>query len=637
MTSGRVPSPPPDPTLQVCPFSPVSSVQSRRGQGGDDNDETLRFFTCGGIDDGKSTLIARLLYETKSSREDRTDEEIGFPEFLDKLTTESKQGIAADAAYQFFTAKRQFIAADTPGHDHNTKNLVSAASSADVAVVLVDARKGVLTQTRRLSYLISLLGIRKVVLAVNKLDLIGYSGERFFEIEKDYRGFANRIGLKDVTCVPLSALKGDNVTAPSDHTACYHGPTLMAYLETTAVEDLARIGPFRMPVQWVNGPNADVRGFSGRVVGGSVRLGDRVRVLPSRAESTVTAIISKDRNLESALAGQSIMVTLADEVDISRGEVLSHVDSPPDIADQFEATIIWMSHDDMLPGRPYLLKIGARTVGVTMATPKYRLNVDTLERLAAKTLRLDDIGVCNLRLDEPIVFDTYKENREMGGFILIDRRSSDTIGAGVLHFALRRSQNVRWQPLAVDKGAHASLKGHKPCVVWFTGLSGSGKSTIANALEKQLHGLGLHTYLLDGDNLRHGLSKDLGFTQADRVENIRRVAEVARLMVDAGLIVLVSFISPFRAERRLARELVGANEFCEVFVDTPLGVAEQRDPKGLYKKARRGELKNFTGIDSPYEYPEYPEVRIETLSQKPEQAVEAILAHLRSTGMLDPW
>jgi bifunctional enzyme CysN/CysC len=598
----------------------------------------LRFLTCGGIEDGKSTLIARLLYESKSFREDRTDGAIGFHEFFDKLAAERDQGITVDASCQVFsTDTRSFIAADTPGDERNASDTVSAFSSADIAVVLVDARKGMLTPTRRVSYLSSLLGIRKVVLAVNKLDLVGYSRERFLEIENDYRGFASQIGLKEVTCIPMSALKGDNVSVASADTAWYHGPTLIGYLETVAVEDFAQIAPFRMPVQWVNGPNADVRGFSGRVVGGSIRLGDRVRVLPSGVESTVTTIIAKDRNLESALAGQSIMVTLADQVDISRGEVLSDVDSPPDVADQFEATIIWMSDEEMLPGRPYLLKIGARTVGVTMVTPKYKVNVNTLERLAAKTLRVNDIGVCNLRLDEPIVFDAYTENRDMGGFVLIDRVSTNTIGAGLLNFALRRSQNVRWQTVAVNKGAHASLKGHKPCVVWFTGLSGSGKSTIANAVEKQLHGLGLHTYLLDGDNLRHGLNKDLGFTEADRVENIRRVAEVARLMVDAGLIVLVSFISPFRAERRLARELVGANEFCEVFVDTPLDVAEQRDPKGLYKKARRGELKNFTGIDSPYESPEYPEVRIETLRQMPEQAADAILAHLRATGVLDPW
>jgi len=611
----------------------------------------LRFVTCGSVDDGKSTLIGRLLYDSQSLYEDQLadlaadskkfgtqDGDLDFALLLDGLTAEREQGITIDVAYRFFsTDKRHFIVADSPGHQQYTRNTVTGASTADVAVILVDARKGVLTQTRRHSYLVSLLGIRKVVLAVNKLDLVGYSREGFLQIEEEYRAFASQVDLREVTCIPLSALKGDNVTVPSANTRWYRGPTLMGYLETVELDDVAQTAPFRMIVQWVNHPHLDFRGFSGRVVGGSLHPGDRVRVLPSGQDSTVAALVSKDGNLESAMAGQSITVTLVDQIDISRGDMLSAVDSPPDVANQFEATIIWMSEDEMLPGRSYLLKIGARTASVTMVTPKYKVNVDTLERLAAKTLRLNDIGVCNLSLDRPIVFDTYKENRDTGSFILIDRLSNNTVGAGLLHFALRRSQNIRWQAVEVTKAAHASLKGHKPCVVWFTGLSGSGKSTIANVVEKQLHGLGLHTYLLDGDNLRHGLNKDLGFTEADRVENIRRVAEVARLMVDAGLIVLVSFISPFRAERRLARESVGADEFCEVFVDTPLDVAEERDPKGLYKKARRGELKNFTGIDSPYEHPERPEVRIETVIQTPVQAAETILAHLRTRGVLDPW
>jgi bifunctional enzyme CysN/CysC len=520
----------------------------------------LRIATCGSAGGGKSTLVDRLRAEAKLSPEDQS-----VALAADELTSTREQGIATDVTYRFLsTSRRNFIVADAPGHERCTKSMVAGASTAEVAVVLVDAGEGVLTQTRRHSYLVSLLGIRKVVVAVNKLDLVGYSKDRFLEIEHEFRAFASQIDLKDVTCIPLSALEGDNVTVASANTDWYHGPTLRGYLET-------------------------------------------------------------------------VEVTPAEDIDISRSGVPAEVDAPPEIADQFQATIIWMSDDEMLPGRPYLLKIGPATATVTMVSPKYKVNVNTLEHLAARTLRLNEIGVCNLSLDRPIVVDAYKENRRAGCFNLIDRLSNDTTGAGFLHFALRRSQNLRWQTIEVDKGAHASLKGHKPCVVWFTGLSGSGKSTIANAVEKHLHGLGLHTYLLDGDNLRHGLNRDLGFTEADRVENIRRVAEVARLMVDAGLIVLVSFISPFRAERRLARELVDPDEFCEVFVDTPLRVAEERDPKGLYKKARRGELKNFTGIDSPYESPEYPEVRIETLIQTPEQAADTIIAHLRAAGVLDPW
>ena len=610
----------------------------------------LRFITCGSVDDGKSTLIGRLLYESKMLYEDQLAAleadskkfgtqggDLDFALLLDGLNAEREQGITIDVAYRFFsTDKRNFIVADTPGHEQYTRNMVTGASTADVAVILIDARKGVLIQTRRHSYLVSLIGIRKVVLAINKLDMVGYSKEVFDRIEAEYRAFAQQIGLEDIVCIPLSALKGDNVTASSANTRWYHGPTLMGYLETVVVEDDVQDGPFRMPVQWVNRPDLDFRGFSGRVVGGSVRRGDRVRVLPSGKESTVARIVTKDGDLEQAVAGQSITLTLNDEIDISRGDLLSTADSPPGIADQFEAAVIWMGEDEMFPGRPYLLKIGSKTVGATLATPKYKINVNTLEHLAAKTLHLNEIGVCNLNLDQTIAFDPYTENRDTGGFILIDRLTNNTIGAGLLHFALRRSQNIHWQAIEVNKAAHAALNGHKPCIVWFTGLSGSGKSTIANVVEKKLHALGRHTYLLDGDNVRHGLNKDLGFTEADRVENIRRVAEVARLMVDAGLIVLVSFISPFRAERRLARDLVQKDEFCEVFVDTPLAVAEQRDTKGLYKKARRGDLKNFTGIDSPYEPPENAEVRLDTVVNPPEDAAESIIAHLRAIGVLDP-
>jgi len=610
----------------------------------------LRFITCGSVDDGKSTLIGRLLYESKLLFEDQLaalaadSKKIGtqggdldFALLLDGLTAEREQGITIDVAYRLFsTDKRKFIVADTPGHEQYTRNMVTGASTADVAVILVDARKGVVTQTRRHSYLVSLLGIRRVALAINKLDLVGYAKDVVDRIEQDYRAFARQIGLTEVVCIPVSALKGDNVTAPSANTPWYHGTTLMGYLETVAVDDEAQTGPFRMPVQWVNRPNLDFRGFSGRIVGGSIRPGDRVRVLPSGKESTVARIVTKDGDLEQAVAGQSITLTLGDEVDVSRGDMLAAADAPPGIADQFEAVVIWMDEHQMLPGRPYLLKIGAKTVGVTIATPKYKVNVDTLEHLAAKTLHLNEIGVCNLNVDQAVAFDPYAENRDTGGFILIDRLTNNTIGAGLLHFALRRSQNIHWQAIEVDKKAHAALKGQRPCVVWFTGLSGSGKSTIANLVEKKLYALGRHTCLLDGDNVRHGLNKDLGFTEADRVENIRRVAEVARLMVDAGLIVLVSFISPFRAERRFARALVAEGEFCEVFVDTPLDVAEQRDTKGLYKKARRGELKNFTGIDSPYEPAEHAEVRLDTVALAPEDNAELIVDHLRRMGVLEP-
>jgi bifunctional enzyme CysN/CysC len=610
----------------------------------------LRFITCGSVDDGKSTLIGRLLYESKMLFEDQLAAlvadskkfgtqggDLDFALLMDGLTAEREQGITIDVAYRFFsTDKRNFIVADTPGHEQYTRNMVTGASTADVAVILIDARKGMLTQTRRHTYLVSLLGIRKVVLAVNKLDMVDYAQDVFRRIEGEYREFARQIGLEDIVGIPLSALKGDNVTATSANTPWYDGPTLMGYLETVQVVDAARQGPLRMPVQWVNRPNLDFRGFSGRIVGGSVRPGERVRVLPSGKESTVASIVWKDGNLDLAVAGQSVTLTLTDEIDVSRGDMLVAASSPPAIADQFESTVIWMNEAEMLPGRPYLLKIGAKTVGATIAPPKYKVNVNTLEHLAAKTLHLNEIGVCNLNLDQPIAFDPYVENRDTGGFILIDRMTNNTIGAGLLHFALRRSQNIHWQAIEVNKGAHAALNGHKPCIVWFTGLSGSGKSTIANIVERKLHALGRHTYLLDGDNVRHGLNKDLGFTEADRVENIRRVAEVARLMVDAGLIVLVSFISPFRAERRFARSRVDDGEFCEVFVDTPLGVAEQRDTKGLYKKARSGNLKNFTGIDSPYEAPENAEVRIDTVANGPEDAAESVIEHLRAIGALEP-
>jgi bifunctional enzyme CysN/CysC len=608
----------------------------------------LRFITCGSVDDGKSTLIGRLLYESKMILEDQLAAlvadsksvgtrggEIDFALLVDGLSAEREQGITIDVAYRFFaTDKRKFIVADTPGHEEYTRNMITGASTAELAVILIDARKGVLTQTRRHSYLASLLGIRRVVVAVNKMDLVAYSREVFGRIERDYLEFARQIGFEDVRCIPIAAVHGDNIVRPSAETPWYEGPTLMQWLEEVPVgEDLAT-QPFRMPVQWVNRPDLDYRGFAGLVASGSIAVGDRIRVVPSGRSSRVTQILVGDQDVTQGVAGQSITLTLADEVDASRGDVIADANAPPPVADQFEVTIMWMHDRPMLPGRSYLLKLGTNAVTATIAPIKYKINVNTLEHVAARKLELNDIGVCGIQLSRSVPFEAYAANRDLGGFILIDRMSNATVGAGLLHFALRRAENVHWQPVDVDKAARAELKGQRPCVVWLTGLSGAGKSTIANLVEKQLHARGHHTYLLDGDNVRHGLNKDLGFTEADRVENIRRVAEVSRLMVDAGLIVLVSFISPFRAERRMARELLGEHEFVEVFVDTPLSVAEERDPKGLYRKARRGQLKNFTGIDSPYEPPERPEVHVDTTQATAQQAADAILAYLEQSGAI---
>jgi bifunctional enzyme CysN/CysC len=604
----------------------------------------LRFLTCGSVDDGKSTLIGRLLYDSKMIFEDQLAAleadsrkvgtqggDIDFALLVDGLAAEREQGITIDVAYRFFsTDKRKFIVADTPGHEQYTRNMVTGASTADAAVILIDARKGVLTQTRRHSYLVSLLGIRHVAVAVNKMDLVGWSQEVFEAIVGEYADFARQIGLDAFAAIPMSALKGDNITAPSPHSPWYSGPPLMRWLEEAPVEDDLQVKPFRLPVQWVNRPNLDFRGFSGQIASGVIRPGDRVKALPSGRESTVERIVAFRGDLDQAVAGQSVTLTLKDEIDISRGDVLAAAASPPEVADQFEATLVWFDDEPLLPGRPYLMKLGARTVSAQVHEPKYKINVNTLEHLAAKRLELNEIGVCNLSLAAPIPFDAYADNKDLGGFILIDRLSNRTVGAGLLHFALRRSHNIHWQALDVDKQARAAAKGQKPRVLWFTGLSGAGKSTIANLVEKRLHAEGRHTYLLDGDNVRHGLNKDLGFTEEDRVENIRRVGEVARLMADAGLIVLVSFISPFRAERRMARELLAPGEFVEVFVDTPLAEAEKRDVKGLYAKARRGELKNFTGIDSPYEAPETPEIRIDTTALAPDQAAERIVEWLRA-------
>jgi bifunctional enzyme CysN/CysC len=609
----------------------------------------LRFLTCGSVDDGKSTLIGRLLYDSKMIFEDQlaaleSDSrkvgtqggDIDFALLVDGLAAEREQGITIDVAYRFFsTDKRKFIVADTPGHEQYTRNMVTGASTADAAVILIDARKGVLTQTRRHSYLVSLLGIRHVVLAINKMDLVDWSQARFDEIVAEYRAFAGKIGIKTFTAIPMSALKGENITAPSALSPWYAGPPLLRWLEDAPVEDDLREKPFRMPVQWVNRPNLDFRGFSGFISAGVIRPGDRIKALPSGRESTVERIVTFTGDLPEAVAGQSVTITLADEIDVSRGDVLAAAASPPAVADQFEATLVWFDEEAMLPGRPYLLKLGTRTVSAQVAEPKYKVNVNTLEQLAARRLELNEIGVCNLTLDASIAFDPYAENHDLGGFILIDRISNRTVAAGLLHFALRRSQNIHWQAMDVDKAARSAAKGQKARVVWLTGLSGAGKSTIANLVEKRLAVEGRHTYLLDGDNVRHGLNRDLGFTEADRVENIRRVAEVAKLMVDAGLIVLVSFISPFRAERQMARDLMGDREFVEVFVDTPITEAEKRDVKGLYAKARAGELKNFTGVDSPYEAPENPEIRIDTTRLSAEEAAERIFAWLEG-GAFDP-
>ncbi|MFZ9965629.1 MAG: sulfate adenylyltransferase subunit CysN [Steroidobacteraceae bacterium] len=610
--------------------------------------DLLRFITCGSVDDGKSTLIGRLLYESKLIFEDQlaaleSDSkkvgtqggDIDFALLVDGLAAEREQGITIDVAYRFFsTDRRKFIVADTPGHEQYTRNMATGASTADLAVILVDARKGILQQTRRHSYIVSLLGIRKVVLAVNKMDAVDYAQGVFDGIVVQYREFADMLGLEDVYPIPMSALRGDNVVERSERMRWYGGATLMQHLESVPVERNLAGRPFRLPVQWVNRPDQDFRGFAGTIASGRVRQGDAVRVLPSGRQSTVARIVTLDGDLEEAVAGQSVTLTLADEIDISRGDVLAAADAPPAVADQFQVSLVWMHEEPMLPGRPYLMKIGPRTVTASITDIRHRVNVNTLEQMAARQLDLNEIGLCNLGTDRAVAFDAYEDNRETGAFILVDRISNDTVGAGMIQYALRRADNVHWQALDVDKRARSASKGQKACVLWFTGLSGAGKSTIANLVEKQLLALGRHTYLLDGDNVRHGLNKDLGFTEADRVENIRRVAEVSRLMVDAGLIVMVSFISPFRAERRLARELLEEGEFLEVYVSTPLVEAEKRDPKGLYRKAREGKIRNFTGIDSPYEPPEHPELVVDTSVVSAEEGARQVIDMLRTRGRL---
>ena len=603
----------------------------------------LRFITCGSVDDGKSTLIGRLLYDSKMIFEDQLaaleadskkvgtqGQEIDFALLVDGLAAEREQGITIDVAYRFFaTEKRKFIVADTPGHEQYTRNMVTGASTADLAVILIDARKGVLTQTRRHSYLVKLIGIKNVVLAVNKMDLVGYDKAVYDAIVADYTAFAASIGITDFTSMPISGFKGDNITANSENMPWYHGPALLPHLETVEVDATAdQAKPFRMPVQWVNRPNLDFRGFAGLIATGTIHKGDEIRVLPSGKTSHISRIVTLDGDLQQAVAGQSVTLCFADEIDCSRGQVITAANTPCEVSDQFETTIVWMDEAEMLPGRPYWLKIGTQTVSATVGQPKYQVNVNTMEHLAAKTLDLNAIGVCNITTDRAIPFEAFADNHDLGGFILIDKMTNATVAAGMIHFSLRRAQNVHWQATDISREHHASMKNQKPAVLWLTGLSGAGKSTIANIVERKLARMNRHTFLLDGDNVRHGLNKDLGFTDADRVENIRRVGEVAKLMTDAGLIVITAFISPFRAERDMVRAMMQPGEFMEIHIDTTLDEAERRDVKGLYKKARAGQLKNFTGIDSPYEAPENPEMRIDTTKLTAEEAADAIIARL---------
>ena len=611
--------------------------------------EMLRFITCGSVDDGKSTLIGRLLYDSRqifddqlasleadSKRVGTQGEAIDFALLVDGLSAEREQGITIDVAYRFFSsAKRKFIVADTPGHEQYTRNMVTGASTAELAVLLVDARKGVLEQTRRHSILAQLVGIRRLVLAVTKMDLVDHDRDAFEAIVADYRAFATRIGIDQWIAIPVSGLNGDNIAARGEAMGWYEGPTLIEHLEEVPIDSASdEAKPFRMPVQWVNRPDQHFRGFAGQIAGGRVAPGDEVRILPSGRTSKVARIVTLDGDLDEAVAGQSVTLTLADEVDCSRGDVIAAAKDPPHAADQFEATIVWMADEDLVPGKGYWLKLGTQTVTATVAHPKHQLNVNTLDELAAKTLELNAIGVADITTDRPLGFEPYRNegggapNRALGGFILIDKLTNATVAAGMLHFALRRAENIHWQALDVSRETHSKLKGQKPAVLWFTGLSGAGKSTIANLVEKKLAADGRHTYLLDGDNVRHGLNKDLGFTEADRIENIRRVGEVAKLMADAGLIVLTAFISPFRAERDMVRHMMKEGEFLEIFVDTPLAEAEKRDVKGLYAKARAGDLPNFTGIDSPYEAPEQPELWIDTTAMSAEEAAETVVTLL---------
>ena len=603
--------------------------------------DTLRFITCGSVDDGKSTLIGRLLHEARLIFDDQLaaldadsrkfgtqDGDVDFALLVDGLAAEREQGITIDLAYRYFTTdRRKFVVADTPGHEQYTRNMATGASTASLAIIMVDARKGVLAQTRRHAFIASLLGIRHVVLAVNKMDLADYAQDVFDGITEDFHALNEQLGFEGIQPIPVSALKGDNILAVSGNMPWYSGPALMTHLEEVDVSG-GPDGPLRLPVQYVIRPNQDFRGYAGRVAGGRVSKGDRVKILPSGQDAGIESILLGDERVGHAEAGQSVTVTIDGDLDISRGDMIVAADEPAEIADQFRATIIWMNEAEMLPGRRYILKTEGRSATATMARPRYRVNVNSYERQPADTLSLNDIATCNISLDRPIAFDPYQANRTTGSFILIDPDTNATAGAGMIEFALRRSQNIHWQAMDVDKSQRAGAKGQKACVLWFTGLSGSGKSTIANIVEKKLHAMGRHTMLLDGDNVRHGLNRDLGFTDADRVENIRRIGEVSKLMVEAGMITLVSFISPFASEREMARAMLEEGEFIEIYVDTPLEEAERRDVKGLYKKARAGELKNFTGIDSPYEAPANPEIRVNTVELSPEEAADRIIRHM---------
>lgn len=615
-----------------------------------ENKSLLRFITCGSVDDGKSTLIGRMLFDSKMIFEDQLEsleadskrvgtqgENIDFALLVDGLAAEREQGITIDVAYRFFsTDKRKFIVADTPGHVQYTRNMATGASTADLAILLIDARRGVLEQTRRHAFIASSLGIRKLVLAINKMDLMNYEQSVFDDIEAEFIEFAEELAAGiEIQAIPMSALEGTNIASKSDLTPWYDGPALMEYLETVPVDDERLNAPFRLPVQYVNRPNLDFRGFSGQIPSGVVRVGDRVKTLPSAKETTVTRILSGDKDVQEAVAGESVTVCFADEVDTSRGDLICTAENPAEVADQFQARIFWMSDEKLLPGRRYLLKIGSKMVTAQINETKYRIDMSDLQDRPARDLSLNEVGVCTLSLDQTVPFDAYNDIRETGGFILIDRLTNNTVGMGLIDFALRRAGNIHWQSVDVNKAAHSSQKGQKACVLWFTGLSGSGKSTIANALQKRLYSIDRHTYLLDGDNVRHGLNRDLGFTDADRVENIRRVSEVAKLMADAGLITLVSFISPFRSERRMARNMMDEGEFIEIYVNTPLEVAEKRDVKGLYKKAREGKIKNFTGIDSPYEPPTEPELSIDTTELTADESAEQILDWMKQKGFLD--
>ena len=614
-----------------------------------ENKSLLRFITCGSVDDGKSTLIGRLLYESKMIFEDQLTaleqdskkvgtqgENIDFALLVDGLAAEREQGITIDVAYRFFaTEHRKFIVADTPGHEQYTRNMATGASTADLAVLLIDARQGVLTQTKRHAFIASQLGVRNIVLAVNKMDLVDYSENVFNEIVEDFKAFAAQLDIPNLHAIPVSALVGDNIVDGSRFMPWYEGPSLLGYLEGVDVEAEETSLPFRMPVQWVNRPDLDFRGYAGRIAGGIIRPGDDIRVLPSCKQSKIARIVTMDSDLDEAVSGQSVTLTLTDEIDISRGDVIATSETPPEISDQFDTTIIWLSEEPMLPGRSYRMKTSSRLVSATVNAPKHKTDVNTLQKLPAKTLQLNEIGNCTLAVDRPIAFDSYAENRQTGSFILIDRMTNNTVGMGMINFPLRRAANIHWQNLDINKAANAEQKGQNPAVLWFTGLSGSGKSTIANEVQRRLYATGRHSFILDGDNVRHGLNRDLGFTDADRVENIRRVAEASKLMVEAGLITLVSFISPFRAERELARNLMEEGEFIEIFVNTPLSVAETRDPKGLYKKARAGNLKNFTGIDSPYEAPENPEIEINTAEMSVEDAAERVINGLIERGIIE--